>query len=257
MKHIVALVVLLSISWCYFALRVLSFAFNKGTSANIHSWRLYSFIYFHFFCFISALQSPLRVHRDNIYVRHSNLMLEVGTGVDPMAESWELRVCFYCDAIRASTSSCAAPCRTAALSHSQALRACLCLWNVSSVHLSKRQCFSLTETVLDVSSFSADCFSSEQPFNEQHSLKWTSIKQTSMKVSYIAEGIHITAVQWVYFSTMNFEMLRVHYGCFVERTHPVHIWLSCMLCACGLQICLVCNLQNYDLSWSVLSGLFV
>lgn len=86
-------------------------------------------------CFISALQSPLRVHRDNIYVRHSNLMLEVGTGVDQMADSWELRVCFYCDAIRAWPSSCPAPCRTAALSHSQALRACLCLWSVSSVHL--------------------------------------------------------------------------------------------------------------------------
>lgn len=34
------------------------------------------------------------MHRDNIYVRHSNLMLEVGTGVDPKAESSELRVCF-------------------------------------------------------------------------------------------------------------------------------------------------------------------
>lgn len=33
------------------------------------------------FCCMSALQSPMRVHGDNIYVRHSNLMLEVGTGV--------------------------------------------------------------------------------------------------------------------------------------------------------------------------------
>lgn len=32
-------------------------------------------------CRMSAFQSPLRVHGDNIYVRHSNLMLEVGTGV--------------------------------------------------------------------------------------------------------------------------------------------------------------------------------
>jgi len=30
---------------------------------------------------MSAFQSPMRVHGDNIYVRHSNLMLEVGTGV--------------------------------------------------------------------------------------------------------------------------------------------------------------------------------
>lgn len=167
-------------------------------------------------------------------------MLEVGTGVDPMAESWELRVCFYCDAIRASTSSCAAPCRTAALSHSQALCACLCLWTVASVHLSKLQCFSLTEMVLDVS---ADCFSSEQPFNEQHSFK-NAHKTNVDQISIIAEGIHITAVRWIYFSTTNFEILRVHYGCFVKRTHPVHIWLSCMLCACGLQIYVLCNLQN-------------
>lgn len=32
-------------------------------------------------CCVSAFQSSMRVHGDNIYVRHSNLMLEVGTGV--------------------------------------------------------------------------------------------------------------------------------------------------------------------------------
>lgn len=64
----------------------MSFAYIKvSMSAGIDSARAHLFI--SIFCFISALQSPLRVHRDNIYVRHSNLMLEVGTGVDPMAES--------------------------------------------------------------------------------------------------------------------------------------------------------------------------
>lgn len=60
-----------------------------GTKAGIDCWHfvlLYIYL-FPFFCFISALQSPMRVHGDNIYVRHSNLMLEVGTGVDLMAES--------------------------------------------------------------------------------------------------------------------------------------------------------------------------
>lgn len=146
------------------------------------------------FCFISALQSPLRVHRDNIYVRHSNLMLEVGTGVDPMAESWQLRVCFYCDAIRAWTCSCTAPCRTAALSHSQAPRACLRVQNVSSVQWSKLECFGVTEMVLDVSSFRADCFSSEQPFHEQRGFKWMYINEASIQVSHIAEGIHRSAM---------------------------------------------------------------
>lgn len=38
-------------------------------------------IIFFIVCCMSAFQSSLRVHGDNIYVRHSNLMLEVGTGI--------------------------------------------------------------------------------------------------------------------------------------------------------------------------------
>lgn len=40
---------------------------------------------------MSALQSPMRVHGDNIYVRHSNLMLEVGTG-----DVWWLKIRTTC-----------------------------------------------------------------------------------------------------------------------------------------------------------------
>lgn len=78
---------------------------------------------FFFYC-MSALQSPLRVYGDNIYVRHSNLMLEVGTGI-----VWwpKIRTTCFCVLWRHQNYNflCTVLYKTAALSHSQALCACL------------------------------------------------------------------------------------------------------------------------------------
>lgn len=61
------------------------FHFFIGWLIGFHLKKIFfiwtEFSSYHFFCCMSALQSPMRVHGDNIYVRHSNLMLEVGTGV--------------------------------------------------------------------------------------------------------------------------------------------------------------------------------
>ena len=92
--------------------------------------------YYFFLCCMSAFQSRLRVHGDNIYVRHSNLMLEVCTGVD----RWlKIRTTCFCVLWRHRNYNllCTLLCKTAALSHSQALCACLrvfscedvCWWN--------------------------------------------------------------------------------------------------------------------------------
>lgn len=61
----------------------------------------FNFIICLYLCCMSAFQSQLRVHGDNIYVRHSNLMLEVCTGA-----VWWLKLNVSdSDAIRTTSSS--------------------------------------------------------------------------------------------------------------------------------------------------------
>lgn len=76
------------------------------------------------FCCMSAFQSPMRMHGDNIYVRHSNLMLEVGTGTRLMAANKEYMSLCTLDAIR--TAAPRVQCCTRPLP-SRTLRLCACL----------------------------------------------------------------------------------------------------------------------------------
>lgn len=112
---------------------------------------------------MSALQSPMRVHGDNIYVRHSNLMLEVGTGV-----VWWLKIRTTCFCVLWRHQNCnflyTELYKTAALSHSQALCACLrvcgCLFIKSIPAFSVFFFFpnySMIENVFILKGFSANC----------------------------------------------------------------------------------------------------
>ncbi len=116
---------------------------------------------------MSALQSPMRVHGDNIYVRHSNLMLEVGTGV-----AWwlQIRTTCFCVLWRHQNYNflCTDLYRTAALSHSQALRACLRVFicvdvcissqhSIPAVYIFSLSNYSLIENVVIWNGSSANC----------------------------------------------------------------------------------------------------
>lgn len=135
---------------------------------------------------MSALQSPMRVHGDNIYVRHSNLMLEVGTGV-----VWwlKIRTTCFCVLWRHQNYNflCTVLYRTAALSHSQALCACLRLMFVHSSQCSI-QAFpmiflchhSMIENVLVLNSVIANCPNSHGSHFEHLLIGFTSIKQINI-----------------------------------------------------------------------------
>lgn len=156
-------------------------------------------LFLHFiFCCMSAFQSPMRVHGDNIYVRHSNLMLEVCTGV-----VWWLRIRTTCFCVlwrhqNYSFLYTGLYC-TAALSHSQALCPCMhvfvhvcgCLLITSSLNFGHFQVFSHFVKKLYMTRLHLSLFT-PQPFEQLGWGNWTGMiwmiykKKCCLKGTYYA-----------------------------------------------------------------------
>ena len=149
---------------------------------------------------MSALQSPMRVHGDNIYVRHSNLMLEVGTGV-----VWwlKIRTTCFCVLWRHQNYNflCTVLYRTAALSHSQALCACLRL-DVCTTSQCSIQAFpmiflchySMIENVLVLNSVIANCPDSHGSHFEHLLVGLTCVKQINIDASTVNQICNLKGV---------------------------------------------------------------
>lgn len=193
------------------------------------------------FCCMSALQSPMRVHGDNIYVRHSNLMLEVGTGV-----VWWLKIRTTCFCVLLTPSELQLPlystvqdCCPLALSGSVCMPACVYVCGSSYIKSPLNSTyflffsfsnFSMIEKVLVLNSFSANRPNSQSShFLNTRKLDWEQccklyIKQMSLKA----------ALTNIVISTVNQMWNGKKVACSDELTaHSQAVCLQWLLCELG------------------------